>query len=47
MREIDENLIARRSGAPPPVGGFIHDAATVSRTVPTPLHPAPPIDRAQ
>lgn len=45
MQKINENLIARRSGALPPVGGFIHDAATVSRTVPP--HPDPPIDRAQ
>lgn len=43
MQKINENLIASRSGALPPVGGFIHDAATVSHTVPPSTHLRPSV----
>lgn len=52
MQRINENLIAWRHGALPPVGGFMCDATTVSRT-PLPHHtphthtPPQPIDHDQ
>lgn len=44
MQRINENLIGSRSGALPPVGGFMHDATTVSHTAPPTSRP---IDRGQ